>query len=76
MVSRQICVYLREKKFNNKYNIDFLNMIYNLIALQAAGGNGAGIMNIGLRRLRNSATHLPRATRLLLPVVSTEKSAM
>ncbi|ANU64817.1 preprotein translocase subunit YajC [Muribaculum intestinale] len=23
-------------------------MIYNLIALQAAGGNGAGIMNIGL----------------------------
>ncbi len=48
MVSRQICVYLREKKFNNKYNNDFLNMIYNLIALQAAGGNGAGIMNIGL----------------------------
>lgn len=47
MVSRQICVYLQEKKFNNKYN-DFLNMIYNLIALQAAGGNGAGIMNIGL----------------------------
>ncbi len=41
MVSRQICVYLREKKFNNKYNNDFLNMIYNLIALQAAGGNGA-----------------------------------
>lgn len=48
MVSRQICVYLQEKKFNNKYNNDFLNMIYNLIALQAAGGNGAGIMNIGL----------------------------
>ncbi len=48
MVSRQICVYLREKKFNNKYNNDFLNMICNLIALQAAGGNGAGIMNIGL----------------------------
>ena len=48
MVSRQICVYLQEKKFNNKYNKDFLNMIYNLIALQAAGGNGAGIMNIGL----------------------------
>ena len=48
MVSRQICVYLQEKKFNNKYNNDFLNMIYNLIALQAAGGNGAGIMNIVL----------------------------
>ena len=48
MVSRQIYVYLQEKKFNNKYNNDFLNMIYNLIALQAAGGNGAGIMNIGL----------------------------
>lgn len=48
MVSRQICVYLQEKKFNNKYNNDFLNTIYNLIALQAAGGNGAGIMNIGL----------------------------
>ena len=48
MVSRQICVYLQEKNFNNKYNNDFLNMIYNLIALQAAGGNGAGIMNIGL----------------------------
>lgn len=48
MVSRQICVYLQEKKFNNKYNNDFLNMIYNLIALQTAGGNGAGIMNIGL----------------------------
>ena len=48
MVSRQICVYLQEKKFNNKYNNDFLNMIYNLIALQAAGGNGAGILNICL----------------------------
>ncbi len=45
MVSRQICVYLQEKKFNNKYNNDFLNMIYNLIALQAAGGNGAGTVS-------------------------------
>lgn len=48
MVSRQICVYLQEKKFNNKYNNDYLIMIYNLIALQTAGNNGAGIMNIGL----------------------------
>ena len=48
MVSRQICVYLQEKKFNNKYNNDFLNLFYYLLALQAAGGNGAGIMNIGL----------------------------
>ena len=42
-----MCIFAGEE-LNNKYNNDFLNMIYNLIALQAAGGNGAGIMNIGL----------------------------